>query len=264
MNESLQFDRAEIPGQESRQCGGCQAVITDEYFEANGQILCAACAGGIDQMLLGKGSRFGRYSRAWLFGSGAALLSSAIYYAIVQITGYELAIVSIAIGVFVGRAVKKGSGGRGGWRYQALAAVLTYMAIVLTNLPLVLREIATLKDKRQATSSVVVAEAAKPGSATSAAEGQPASEPAAAVSSAEPDDTTASTDEEMPRPFALLIGVVVLIGFALAAPVLAGVDNIIGLLIIGFGVWEAWRVNRRIELQIAGPHSLGTNGPPAS
>ena len=45
--------------------------------------------------------------------------------------------------------------------------------------------------------------------------------------------------------------------FVYAAPFLGGFENIIGLLIIGFGVWEAWKINRRIRPQIAGPFRVG-------
>lgn len=48
---------------------------------------------------------------------------------------------------------------------------------------------------------------------------------------------------------------------SLAAPFLAGASNIIGILIIGFALWEAWKINRRPDVQLAGPFSL-TPPPP--
>ncbi len=42
---------------------------------------------------------------------------------------------------------------------------------------------------------------------------------------------------------------------SLAAPFLAGLENILGLLIIGFGLWTAWNIPKKRELEIDGPYS---------
>jgi hypothetical protein len=39
--------------------------------------------------------------------------------------------------------------------------------------------------------------------------------------------------------------------------VLAGIQNVIGILIIGFALYEAWRVNAYAPLQIEGPFQIG-------
>ena len=44
--------------------------------------------------------------------------------------------------------------------------------------------------------------------------------------------------------------------FSLAAPFLVGAQNIIGLLIIGFALFEAWKINKRVPVRIAGPFQL--------
>src|SRR5439155_3866977 len=51
----------------------------------------------------------------------------------------ELGIVAIGVGLLVGIAVRKGSGGRGGRKFQALAMVLTYLSITASYVPLVLK-----------------------------------------------------------------------------------------------------------------------------
>jgi hypothetical protein len=48
----------------------------------------------------------------------------------------------------------------------------------------------------------------------------------------------------------------VVIGIAAAAPVLAGAQNIIGILIIGFALWEAWKLNRGVKLVFSGPFAM--------
>ena len=42
---------------------------------------------------------------------------------------------------------------------------------------------------------------------------------------------------------------------ALAAPFLGGLENVLGLLIIGIGLWEAWKLTAKRKLDIEGPYS---------
>ena len=44
----------------------------------------------------------------------------------------------------------------------------------------------------------------------------------------------------------------------MVAPFLGGFENIIGIIIIGIGLYEAWKLNRRVELTISGPHALAS------
>ena len=44
---------------------------------------------------------------------------------------------------------------------------------------------------------------------------------------------------------------------AARVPFMAGISNVIGLIIIGVAVLQAWRLNRRIEPRITGPYRLG-------
>jgi hypothetical protein len=59
----------------------------------------------------------------------------------------------------------------------------------------------------------------------------------------------------------IVLGVVVLLFFAAIAPILAGASNIIGLLIIGIAVFEAWKLNKRVQLDITGPFRVGSRPP---
>jgi hypothetical protein len=56
----------------------------------------------------------------------------------------------------------------------------------------------------------------------------------------------------------IVLGIVVLLLFAAVAPLLAGASNIIGLLIIGIAVFEAWKLNKRVPLDITGPFRVGS------
>jgi hypothetical protein len=53
------------------------------------------------------------------------------------------------------------------------------------------------------------------------------------------------------------LGVVALVAIAAVAPFLAGFENILGLVIIGFALFQAWKMNRRVPLAISGPYAVG-------
>jgi hypothetical protein len=58
--------------------------------------------------------------------------------------------------------------------------------------------------------------------------------------------------------------VAILLAITLAAPVLAATSAPIGLLIVGFGLWEAWKLSRGLPLTLDGPYRTApATGPPA-
>jgi hypothetical protein len=59
-----------------------------------------------------------------------------------------------------------------------------------------------------------------------------------------------------------LLAVLMLIGLLCAMPFLAGAQNLVGLIIIGIGLYEAWKLNRRVSMAISGPHPV--NAAPAT
>src|SRR3954447_1815877 len=140
-NEPLQFDVAEssTPSDTPHQahCRGCGRPILDTYYEVNGALCCAACRAGIERP---RGTRLRRVLQATALGTLAAVGGSLLYFAVAAITGREFGLVAIAVGFMVGTAVRRGSGGRGGWAYQTLAIALTYLAIVTTYVPLLVSE----------------------------------------------------------------------------------------------------------------------------
>src|SRR2546426_12468468 len=87
------------------------------------------------------GSSGRRFAKALALGLGAAVVGAAIYFGIAALTGYEFGLVAIVVGLLVGGAVRKGSNGRGGRRYQLLAAFLTYTPVVGTDSSLIAREL---------------------------------------------------------------------------------------------------------------------------
>ena len=172
----------------------------------------------------------------------AAALGAGIYYAVLALTGYEFGLLAILVGFMVGVAVNWGSYARGGWMYQALAVVLTYGAIVSTYVPFVFEawEEEELAGESQSLDSI----------------GDEGVEEGEVISFNTP--AGALEAEEGPlTPSDFFVGLVAFVLLVAAIPFLAGVENIIGLLIIGFGLYEAWRLNRYQPLVIEGPFRVG-------
>src|SRR6185295_11581589 len=128
-----------------------------------------------------------------------------------------------------------GAQGKGGWVYQSLAVFLTYMAIVSTYIPMLVKGIQEHSEETTA----------------AAAPAAPAAKPAAGGPG---EATPLKTVEVRPTPSVgqFLLAGVFLLGIAAAAPFLAGFENILGIVIIGIGVWQAWKINRRPTLEVFG------------
>src|SRR5262245_60104113 len=131
----LQFDQAEYESAPaSAQCAECRRQLIGHYYDVNGLTVCEACRYTIESRQA-SGSSAGRFLRALGAGLVAAVAGGLLYYAIAAISGYEFGLIAIVVGYGVGAAVRWGSNGRGGWRYQTLAMLLTYLAIVSTYVP---------------------------------------------------------------------------------------------------------------------------------
>ncbi|MBN2445711.1 MAG: hypothetical protein JXO22_03245, partial [Phycisphaerae bacterium] len=115
-------------------CATCGAAIVDTYYEVNGRLICPTCQQNMAQSLQG-GSRFIRFVSASFLGLVAAVIGAGIYFAVAALTGYEIGLVAIVVGLLVGGGVRIGARARGGWFYQTLAIVLTYFSIVATYVP---------------------------------------------------------------------------------------------------------------------------------
>ena len=218
-------------------CARCEAPISS-YFEVAGSAFCEPCkdltvrshqASHLPTLLRGGG-----------LGLVAAAIGAGIYYAIAQMTGYEFGLMSIVLGLMVGLAVRRGSRGRGGWRYQALAMFLCYAAICSTYVP---RVIAAARGQTAATPAPDARSSQTVQVSTLA---QPAAAPASPAA-AEPPPTAGA--------FFKALGMLFL--FSLALPFLAGLENVMGLVIIGIGLYEAWKVNRGAAFSVSGPFLVG-------
>jgi hypothetical protein len=255
----LQFDRAEFGGQPASQtCAACQQPIADSYFDVNGQITCPTCRQTIADTLE-KNPGWTAPFKALGAGLAGGLVGAFLYYAVLKLTGYEIGLIAIVVGLLVGRAVRWGSGGRGGRVYQVMAVAITYLAIVSTYVPFIIEGIRdnaaqqAQQAAQQAGQQTAQQTAATDGTSAPTPPSTPATAPAteAATSSAATEEMTGGS---------VAIALLLLFLLLLATPFLAGFSNIIGWLIIGFALWEAWKANRRVPLAIAGPFALAPAG----
>jgi hypothetical protein len=204
----LQFERAEYasgrPG--APVCCTCQRPASREYHQFNGRLYCADCRRQIEQSL-DRLYQSGNLPLAFLYGLGAAVLGSILFYAVTAITGYEIGLIAVVVGWLVGKAVRKGSGSVGGWQYQALAMFFTYVSIVSISVPGITHALSN--------------GSAQPGS---------------------------------------LRFYLVVFELAMASPVMGGFRNILGIVILGIGLWEAWKFNRRVNVKFTGPFAVAGAG----
>ena len=272
----LQFDTAEYatPQPAASVCGVCKQPIADAYYTVNDAVVCDQCRDQVEAFTTG-GSRLWRVFAATALGLIAGLAGAALWYAVRRGTGYEVGLIAILVGLMVGLAVRKGSKGRGGWFYQTLAILLTYGCICAQYMPDII-EVIVKKSREQVAVEAAAKDMAAKADRKTADEKGPAGKAPAAPALAEkkpaekaPAEKAAPPDPAMPRPgigqiaAALAAFLAIVFAVALAAPFLAGAKNLIGLLIIGFALYEAWKLNKRVPLQIAGPFRLAPIPVPA-
>ncbi|HEV3076267.1 MAG TPA: LIM domain-containing protein [Thermoanaerobaculia bacterium] len=257
----LQLDRAEFAENAPERCAACGQALGGSYYEVGGRICCTACHERLVAALAGRPGPAG-FLVAAAAGLGAAAVGSAIFFAVRAATGYQFGLISILVGFLVGKAVHWGCGGRGGWPYQALAVLLTYLAIVSTYVPVLLDAI----KQRQAAATATTAATADAGAGGAGAKAEagpaPGSDQAVGAGS-----HAAAADGRAPargaarqitplRALANLAEVyAVLLLFASEVPFRGGV-GILGLIIIAIGLYEAWKLNRRPRLAVSGPHTI--------
>jgi hypothetical protein len=255
----LRFERADFDeAPASLTCGACGGDVFGVYYTVGGRVSCERCKSDLDLNVL-RGSRIGRFLKATFYGVAAGAVGAGIWYAVRAVTGYELGLIAILVGLFVGGAVRKGSGGRGGWRYQALAMFLTYASIVSTYVPEVVTLLqGTFDEKKEAGAA---ASPAPPAGAAATAPSSTSSPEASPVEA-----SVVPSAEAAPRGavvlLALLLYGLLVLAIAFAAPFLGGVQGFMGLVIVGIALYEAWKINRATPLVITGPHRVGLMAPP--
>jgi hypothetical protein len=237
-SQPLQFETAEYKDQSGvERCSQCIQPLTGAYYKLNGQRMCPTCTE------LAKSNQLkteGSFSRALIFGIGAAIVGLILYSTFAIVTGLVIGYLSLAVGYIIAKAMMKGSGGVGGRKLQIAAVLLTYGAVSLSAVPIQIYLLSKEKgaDKKQVETKVL------PG-------GSPQ----------DPDGSTVVVTAEPKSPkkadVLSVLGILLLVG--LASPFLeltTGFGGIIGLVILFVGIQIAWKITKGIELQILGPFGL--------
>jgi len=140
MSDTPQFSTAEYLPPQIERCGLCGTPLASEYYRVHGRTACAGCASAA-QNGQANGQKNTAFTRALLFGIGAAAVGLAGYAAFTIATSFYIGYVALGVGYIVARAMKFGSGGRGGRPFQIVAVILTYLAIALAEIPIALWEV---------------------------------------------------------------------------------------------------------------------------
>jgi hypothetical protein len=138
----------------------------------------------------------------------------------------QIGLISILVGYMVGKAVRKGSGGRGGRAQQILAVALTYFAITTSYIPPFLQEMASSPRQHARTQA----------------------------------GTTNPVPTAAPAALSVGVAIVLLLAIVAAAPFLAlsHGTGFLTLLIIFFGLSQAWKLTAKARISIVGPYQLTT------
>jgi uncharacterized membrane protein len=110
-------------------CKFCGTPVPGTYYRVDINLACTRC---------GKAVRHERnvvFVRALTFGVVAAIAGCAIYSTIAIVTGWNLSVISLLVGLMIGKGMMAGSHGSGERRYQVVAALLTYVAVSLATVP---------------------------------------------------------------------------------------------------------------------------------
>jgi hypothetical protein len=131
---SPQFGTAEYIGKPGNDhCQFCHQPIAGNYYRIDKSMACDGCAEKMRGALAT--DTHAAFTRALLYGIGAAILGMILYAVFEVATGLIVGYVSLAVGWMVGTAMMKGSDGVGGRRYQIAAVLLTYAAVSMAAVP---------------------------------------------------------------------------------------------------------------------------------
>ena len=135
----------------------------------------------------------------------------------------EFALLAILVGIMVGKAMVRGSGGRGSRRLQIAAVLLTYGSITTGYIPTIIKGFQEL-DQKKGFSAAAQQKQAAPGRKVGAG--------------------------------GVALGIALLLVIGLAAPLLSlteGFSGILGIVIIFFGLRQAWRLTAADPAVLSGP-----------
>jgi hypothetical protein len=230
----LHDDKGQGP---ERTCLRCQKTIAGPFAMVDGAPYCTECYPDVLSPEPPPVSDVGRFLRATVQGTAAAIPGVTVYYAVLRM-GFQASLVSILVGFLVGTAVRNGSQHHGGWHYQALAILLTYSAIVASFAAMIIPEAMAVHGQRRADQDAARQdERDKPGA--------DAKKDARAVAGPRARRLPERPIKGEIALVKLLFLLIAFVGYLYTIPFQLCLKSPISFLIIGFGLWEAWKLNQR-------------------
>lgn len=254
-HEPLSFDGTSAAPAAAQTCTKCGGQLRGTYHLLGESMICGKCRMEIDDKQTG-GTGANRFLRATVFGIGAGIAGAALYYAFVKITNLEWALITAIVGLMVGKAVHFGSHRRGGRKYQVMAVIVTYFSLSLAYFPFAIDGVAEAQKQGQTADSAAVA---APDSTTQSRTDSIDASARAAV------DSFRSNASAGDHAALIGIGFLALLAFLAVLPVVVGMSSPLSALIMAFGLWEAWKMNRgEMAVTVTGPFRLGAPTPPSA
>ena len=238
--QDLQFQHAEpiapvdAAPQSGPECVVCHQPTGENYYHAQGHVVCPGCAGRI---------QIGQQAppalslvRAALYGGAAAFAGFLLYVLVAVLFNLEIGIIAILVGWMVGKAIRHASNGLGGRPQQILAVTLTYFAISTSYIPVMIYQYVK----------------------------SPSGQEMARKQSAELEQRKGQVEStqqtERASAGALLFGILTL---AAIGPFLALQGSIasglISLFILFIGMQRAWGMTGRADIFVTGPYAVETS-----
>ena len=236
-----QFGTAEYKGTGGESCRACNQTITGEYYRINGVQACSSCTEKLKAQI--PKDSHAAFVRGLLFGIGGMIAGLIVYSAFGIITGIVIGYVSLAVGWLVGKAIRMGSKGVGGRRYQIAALVFTYAAVSLSAIPIGISQYVKSQKNKVVTSGQPSQNAPAQNGGAGDQTGSATAGPASDAPKAKPKMSVGAA-----------IGALLIAG--LASPFLELGDEpggIIGLIILVVGLNIAWKLTAAPKLEILGP-----------
>jgi hypothetical protein len=230
-------------------CKSCNLLLAGHYYRINGGLACERCKEQLESQL--PKDSHAAFVRGLIFGVGGAILGLILYSAFGIITGLEIGYISLAVGYMVGKAMRMGSRGIGGRRYQIMAVILTYAAVSMSAIPIGISQYT--KEKKEKPQTRV--QKTPPADQESVS---PSPEPGSGPTPA------AQTAKRKMNLGAALAGLAVL---GLASPFLELQDpfrGVIGLVILLVGIRIAWQLTASPKIEILGPFASQNPPEPAA
>jgi hypothetical protein len=117
-------------------CAVCGSLISGQKYVMNAQPACQRCAAAAGAPVDSSAA----FTTAVVYGIGAAIAGLALYAGFTIAFHFYFGYVALAVGWIVAKSMMAGSKGVGGRKYQIVAVLLTYFAISLASVPILIAE----------------------------------------------------------------------------------------------------------------------------